>query len=230
MMSGINFQTGQIDFIQPQNLLHNFDCPSTFETFVAKSKMKILPNLNLELVEFDLDGLNSMQIIMPILSDFHTLSANFQNMGFQVLDALHSVEFLPKTTIIFPSIFMQIKSSLKDSLQHFGLSRLFKEKNSDFGFKVNILDVLQFNTMTIFPRKFHSKFEHNQSSAIIINRPFIFRILNKIDSQPKLIGFISCPKEDGNVEKCFDIRSNCEKHNFCNRLDDICNLWSQCNK
>ena len=72
--------------------------------------------------------------------------------------------------------------------------------------------------------------EHSSAAAVLINRPFLFRLLHAESFEPILVGFITCPNESEikHVSQCLDIRRNCEKHEFCSRLDDICNLWNHC--
>lgn len=226
IISGAQFQTGHLRNLQMQYLFHNFHCPTRFENLIANARLKVVPDLNLELVEFQLENDLLMQIMMPIhAADLLTLVNNFHNIGFEIMDALNQVDY-KEMNIFLPVTSLKSKMHLKDALGQSTLAPVFRANNSDFEFMVNILQVLQFNTLTIYPQ---SKIQDPFSAAVLINRPFIFRLFNATTLTPSLIGLITCPSdENSNHGKCFDIQRTCKKHHFCSRLEDICSLWSQC--
>ena len=86
-------------------------------------------------------GLITMQILMPIETNIHTLMVNFHNFGFDLLDALHSVPYLPNVNILLPVLSLNLKATLKETLVSLGLNDLFRKDNSDFAFDDN--DVME---------------------------------------------------------------------------------------
>ena len=82
-------------------------------------------------------GLITMQILMPIETNIHTLMVNFHNFGFDLLDALHSVPYLPNVNILLPVLSLNLKATLKETLVSLGLIDLFRKDNSDFAFDDN---------------------------------------------------------------------------------------------
>ena len=78
-----------------------------------------------------------MQILMPIETNIHTLMVNFHNFGFDLLDALHSVPYLPNVNILLPVLSLNLKATLKETLVSLGLIDLFRKDNSDFAFDDN---------------------------------------------------------------------------------------------
>ena len=79
----------------------------------------------------------TMQILMPIETNIHTLMVNFHNFGFDLLDALHSVPYLPNVNILLPVLSLNLKATLKETLVSLGLIDLFRKDNSDFAFDDN---------------------------------------------------------------------------------------------
>ena len=86
-----------------------------------------------------------MQILMPIETNIHTLMVNFHNFGFDLLDALHSVPYLPNVNILLPVLSLNLKATLKETLVSLGLIDLFRKDNSDFAFDDN--DVMEWVTL-----------------------------------------------------------------------------------
>ena len=143
-----------------------------------------------------------------------------------MLDALHPVDY-HQMTIIFPAISLHSQISLKETLASLGLHSLFKKREDDFDFAV--MDFIQFTSFSLQPNEDETE---DESAAILINRPFLFRLLNKNTSKPEMIGFISCPSSEESRQNvlCKAMASNCNRHQFCPRLDEICSLWNQCTK
>ena len=81
VLVGSTFKTGMTSNRQFQSIFHRFDCPCHFETIFTRARMKVVPELNVQLLEFDLKDQEelSMQILMPIHASLGDLIANFQS-------------------------------------------------------------------------------------------------------------------------------------------------------
>ena len=218
---------------QRLNLFHNFQCPVTFEVFYTKAKLKVVPDLDVQLLEFEIldeDKVSlAMQIMMPIHSGHENLIRVFQAIGFEIFDSLH-LDASVYMNVIIPPLNWSIQDSMKEVLGSLGLSELF-EKSNEHAFKMDfyLRDFLQFIYLSMSPNV--GKIFNGEAAAVIVNRPFIFRIIDAKTLKPKLMGSILCPmSEKISYDKnlCMAMKGNCNVHGFCSRLDEICSLWNQC--
>ena len=200
-----------------------------FDSFIAFVKMKVIPESNLQLLEFDIDqGRSTLQIIMSIEFEMESLWLNFAKFGFDAFDALIDVDG-QTANIFLPVISLKMRLSLKSTLSQAGLGKIFRSSNADFEEDMRILDFIQFNSLAIFPMDAPSRENSWQTSAILVNRPFIFRLTDKGSMEPTIVGLVTCPSDEApTYGKCADIQRNCKRHNFCTRLDAICHLWNEC--
>ena len=99
-----------------------FECNAQFETMVTKARMKVLPNLNLQLMDFDLPEENfGFQIIMPIdtIKHNHSWIDTFHSLGFEILDALIPVPKLP-IQLLFPIVSLKTQFDVKNIFMELG--------------------------------------------------------------------------------------------------------------
>lgn len=211
-----------------QNLAHSFDCDAEFQLIQTDAKLKVVAHINLQLLEFNLDVKTAIQIILPLASNF--LPETFQTMGFEIFDALLNVPG-SSMNILFPIVAMKQNFKVKTILESSGLKQLLSDNEDEEQYK-NIKDVQQFNIFSIFPTgPANSTVYEILEPSVIVNRPFLFRLVDATSQQPLLVGYFSCPIDDfpnTHQESCASLINSCRSFNFCSRLEDICSAWNSC--
>ena len=142
-ISGANYEFGSIrnpHHLPWQTMIHKFSCHSNFGTLTTMARMKVVQDMNLQVLEFQLKSYRAvitMQILMPIEANMHTLMLNFHNFGFDLMDAVLDVPYSPNVNVLLPILSLTKKTALKETLISLGLNDLFRKDNSDFIFDDN---------------------------------------------------------------------------------------------
>ncbi len=209
-----------------EHVVHNFVCDGTevsFGSFLAEAKLKVLPDEQLQMIEVDL-GDKILQVIVPMVNH-PDWEREFAALGFDAFEALVDVEKI-KINMVFPKIAIQEQVDLRPLMSQFGLDDLFV-KAEDFVTSSpltrlpQILDlslILDNNTMSAA----------ETAESVIVNRPFVFRLIDFKTHVPIMAGNIVCPRSSNSSKTCIEMNSVCQQHGFCSTLGEICQAWKTC--